>query len=339
MIINEQHLGKNLQIGTVALSAPVLLAPMTGVTDLPFRRLVQRFGAGAVVSEMVACRQLLESEKEASQRLEGADLYPHIVQLAGRDPEELALAARLAEASGAHIIDINMGCPAKRVINGYAGSALMRDLVLAQQLIEAVVAAVCVPVTVKMRLGWDDTTLNAPELAQRAEQAGVVGLTVHARTRCQFYKGRADWAKVQAVREATRLPLIINGDICSVDDAQQALAHSGAQGVMIGRASLGRPWLAGEIARALTGQAALPALSMSEMRALVLEHYQAALAYYGVEQGRRMVRKHLAAYLDVASGAPVMAQQRARIVGDYPPQVVVAHIHEFFDDLEQRRAA
>ena len=264
---------------------------MSGVTDLPFRQLAFRFGAGLVVTEMVASRELVFNAAESWSRLKGAGLTPHMVQLAGRDARWLAEAAVIAEANGADIIDINMGCPAKKVIGGYAGSALMREPDHALSLIEATVKAVNIPVTVKMRLGWDERSINAPEIAARAECAGVQLITVHGRTRMQFYEGKADWAAIAAVREAIRIPLIANGDVETVEDAHEILRLSGADAVMVGRGCQGRPWHAGVLA----GHAGP---KPSEIPGLVIEHYQMMLEHYGMDVGIRHARKHLGWYLD-----------------------------------------
>lgn len=282
---------KPFSIGKVPVRNRVVLAPMSGVTDLPFRQLAFRFGAGLVVTEMVASRELVFNAAESWSRLKGAGLTPHMVQLAGREAKWLAEAAIIAEANGADIIDINMGCPAKKVIGGYAGSALMREPDHALSLIEATVNAVKIPVTVKMRLGWDETSMNAPDIAARAEAAGVQLVTVHGRTRMQFYEGRADWDAIAAVRDAIRIPLIANGDVETVEDAHEILRRSGADAVMLGRGCQGRPWHAGVLAGHDGPQA-------SEIPGLVLEHYRMMLEHYGTEVGVRHARKHLGWYLD-----------------------------------------
>ncbi len=278
-------------IGKVPVRNRLVLAPMSGVTDLPFRQLAFRFGAGLVVTEMVASRELVFNAAESWSRLKGAGLTPHMVQLAGREAKWLADAAVIAEANGADIIDINMGCPAKKVIGGYAGSALMREPDHALSLIEATVKAVKIPVTVKMRLGWDENSINAPDIAARAEAAGVQLITVHGRTRMQFYEGRADWDAIAAVRDAISIPLIANGDVETVEDAHGILRRSGADAVMVGRSCQGRPWHAGVLAGHAGPQA-------SEIPGLVVEHYRMMLEHYGAEVGVRHARKHLGWYLD-----------------------------------------
>jgi nifR3 family TIM-barrel protein len=294
-----------LAIGAVVVPNRVFLAPMSGVSDAPFRRIASAFGAGMVVSEMVASEMLVRQDRESCLRSERAGPGPHVVQLAGREAYWMGEAARVATDAGADIIDINMGCPARKVTGGYSGSALMRDLDHALTLIDATVAATSVPVTLKMRLGWDEHTLNAPELARRAEAAGVRMITVHGRTRCQFYTGAADWAAIRAVKDAISIPLIANGDVAAPSDLGRVLALSGADGVMIGRGSYGRPWLPGHLASfAATG--AMPVAPSGEaLLALIVGHYEAILAHYGTWAGVKAARKHLGWYLDgraLASG-------------------------------------
>ena len=288
----------SLGAGRPSALAAVVLAPMTGISDVVFRRLAYRFGAGLVVTEMVAADAYVRGVEEARLRAEGEGVSPHTVQLVGRDPARMAEAARLAEAAGADLLDINMGCPAKRVTGGLAGSALMREPDLALRIVAAVVRAVAVPVTVKMRLGWDDLSLNAAELARRAEAEGVALVTVHGRTRAQFYKGRADWAAVAAVKRAVRIPLVVNGDCTSAADARAMLAASGADAVMIGRAAVGRPWLVGGIAEALRSGVLPPAPGLAARREAALDHFDALLSLFGAAQGNRHARKHLVAYAD-----------------------------------------
>lgn len=312
-----------------------LLAPLSGVTDAAMRRIAARFGAAATVTEMVAADGLARGEEEARVRAEGAGIHPHVVQLAGRDPTWMAQDARLSEANGADVIDVNMGCPAKKVTGGYAGSALMRDLDLAERLLAAVRAAVAVPVTVKMRLGWDDGSRCAPELARRAEAAGLDGVTVHGRTRQQFYKGRADWSAIRAVVEAVALPVIANGDVVDLADARACLAASGAAAVMIGRGAVGRPWRVGAVAAALDGRP-VPLPDAGARLAAAVEHYEGILGLYGREVGIRHARKHLAAYVDGAvedGHAPLSAPERARLVTTEDPATVVALLRTALRDV------
>jgi tRNA-dihydrouridine synthase B len=301
-----------IPVGPVVLANPVVLAPMSGVTDLPFRRLVSRLGAGLVVSEMTASEALAEGRPQAVLRVEGEGIGVHVVQLAGCEPRWMAEGARIAEAAGARIIDINMGCPAKHVANRQSGSALMRDLDHALALIEATVRAVSVPVTLKMRLGWDQRTINAPELARRAEAAGVQLITVHGRTRCQFFSGRADWAAVRAVKARIKIPVVVNGDIRGFDDARAALAASGADAVMIGRGAQGRPWLPGQIARFLqTGERTGPP-PLATQFAMIAALYEDMLAHHGLRIGLRHARKHLGWALDAAAASAGVAAETLR---------------------------
>jgi nifR3 family TIM-barrel protein len=317
-----------------------LLAPMSGVTDVDFRREAARFGATLVVSEMVASDDYVRGVSETRLRAEGEGVAPHVVQLAGCEARWMGEAARLAEAAGAHAIDINMGCPAKRVTNGWSGSALMRDLDHACGLIAATVSAVSVPVTLKMRLGWDHASLNAPELARRAEELGIRMVTVHGRTRQQFYKGAADWSLIRPVREATRLPLVVNGDIGSVASARAALAASGADAVMIGRASLGRPWLPGMIAAELAGRPAAPP-PPGTMGEAAASHHVRLLVRMGRDIGLRHARKHVAAYLDEAArlGSPSAARRRALLVVSDDPDAVARGLSEAFLDIPAAASA
>jgi tRNA-dihydrouridine synthase B len=316
------RLAEPLAIGASAVPNRVLLAPMSGISDRPFREIARAYGAGLVVSEMTASDKLAQGDDEALLRSERAGEGPHVVQLAGREAHWMAEGARAAEAAGADIIDINMGCPAKKVTGGYSGSALMRDLDHALTLIEATVAATALPVTLKMRLGWDERTMNAPELARRAEEAGVRMITVHGRTRCQFYTGTADWAAIRAVREAISIPLIANGDLTRPEDMPEMLRLSGADGVMIGRGACGRPWLPGAMATFAATGVMPPAPTGAALADLVERHYEGLLAHYGVAIGLRAARKHLAWYLDEAGAAPPVAVRTAILTGEDTKAVI-----------------
>lgn len=304
------------------MTPPIALAPMAGITDRPFRDLVRSFGVGLMVSEMVASQEMVQAKPGVRERAElSADVENTAVQLAGRDEYWIAEAAKQVAGQGARIIDINMGCPAKKVTNGYSGSALLKTPDHALRLIEAVVGAVDVPVTLKTRLGWDDNCLNAADVARRAANAGVQMVTIHGRTRCQFYKGSADWAAIRAVKEAVPVPLLANGDIVDTATARQALKLSGADGVMIGRGAEGRPWLLAQVAHELWGSPAPEVPTGEDFVRMVSGHYEAMLKFYGGDLGLRVSRKHLGWYMDHAGTGPVM---RRRVLTEKTPQGVLA---------------
>jgi nifR3 family TIM-barrel protein len=333
-----------LKIGDIDVANRALLAPMSGITDAPFRRLTAALGAGLVVSEMTASDDLVNGRPMSVLRCEATGIGPHVVQLAGCEAGWMAEGARVAEASGADIIDINMGCPARHVTGGQSGSALMRDLDHALTLIEATISAVKVPVTLKMRLGWDDRSLNAPELARRAEAAGVQMITVHGRTRCQFYKGKADWGAVRAVRDAIGIPLVINGDITSFEKAVTALEMSGADAVMVGRGAQGQPWLPGQIGRRLETGVAESEPSLADQLNYVRALYDDVCSHYGLRIGLRHARKHLGWALEVAaqcSRAPAMTLKtwRQKILTADNPHRVHRSLGDAFDDFAWSAAA
>jgi tRNA-dihydrouridine synthase B len=326
-----------LRIANICLDSPVLLAPMAGITDLPFRRLVKSFGAGLVVSEMIASKAMMHGSAR-TLRMCGhvPEEQPMAVQLAGCDAGDMAEAARLGESAGASIIDINMGCPAKKVTKGAAGAALMRDETLAARILTAVVEAVSVPVTLKMRTGWNEHDKNAPRLARIAESCGIKAVTVHGRTRCQFYQGEADWPFIGEVKRAVTIPVIGNGDVRCGEDAKRLLTESGADGVMVGRAAYGRPWLINKIDHYLRTGRHQPDPTLSQQMDVLLEHYESMLMYYGSEIGMRAARKHVGWY---SKGLPGGAEFRARVMRLGDPGAVKMLIREFYLPIIDREAA
>lgn len=324
-----------LSIGKLKLSNRALLAPMAGITDGAFRALAARFGAGLVVSEMIASAALSTGQKDMARRIKRSGHLPHVVQLAGCEGHWLALGAKLAADAGADIIDINLGCPSKRVTNGFAGSALMRVPDQALKLIEAVIAATDLPVTVKMRLGWNDDSLNAADIANSAVNAGAQMISVHGRTRQQFYKGSARWELVQPVVEAVDVPVVVNGDIVDIASAKEALRQSGAAAVMIGRGAQGQPWLVGQVGAALNGQAVPDAPRGAALRDLIHEHYEAMLGEYGIDIGTRVARKHLGWYLDANLGE-VDADMRRAMMCEKQPQAALDKLDEIMTNCVQQ---
>ncbi|MBR1212110.1 tRNA dihydrouridine synthase DusB [Bradyrhizobium sp. JYMT SZCCT0180] len=333
-----------MKIGDISIANRVLLAPMSGITDAPFRRLAAALGAGLVVSEMTASDDLVHGRPMSVLRCEATGIGPHVVQLAGCQTHWMSEGARIAEAAGADIIDINMGCPARHVTGGQSGSALMRDLDHALKLIDATIAAVRVPVTLKMRLGWDHGSLNAPELARRAEAAGVQMITVHGRTRCQFYKGEADWSAVRAVKDAITVPLVVNGDITSFEKAVSALEMSDADAVMIGRGAQGQPWLPGQIGRQLETGKSEAAPSLAEQLAHIRALYDEVCRLYGLRIGLKHARKHLGWALEIAaecSRAPAetLKSWRQKILTSEDPHRVHRSLQDAYDDFAWSAAA